>query len=193
MAAVAYAFTSPLGFVGSNPQLQVIYFITDPALQGDGSGHDARQLALVVSLDPTDPFGWDAAIENAVIADAAAQPQPFTVSAFRCLTPVYSDSLLKDSINRQVVTDGFVQNMPSNLKSLILDPAGTLASGTVNLPGSPSKGRIAKISSTQTITALTINPGTNAMAPNSAITTIAAGGHVEYTFNLSNNTWYRTG
>jgi hypothetical protein len=195
MAAVAYAFPFPLGLdVFGKPQVEVKYFITDPALQGDGSGHDARIISLVVTLDPLDPFGWDAAIEDAIIADAAAQPQPFTVSAFRCLTMVYSDSLLKESHLFQQPATGFDITIGNNVRTLLLNPAGTLATGTITMPGNPQNGRSVKIASSQTITLLSLNPNTGqSFAAGAAITTLLANGFAEYTYRGANNTWYRVG
>jgi hypothetical protein len=194
MAAVAYCVLMPLGLSGASPLMQVAYFLTDPALQGDGSGHDARQAACVVTLDPLDPFGWDKAIEDAVIADAAAQPQPFTVTAARCLTPAYSDALLKESHSFQAPTEGFSITIGNNVRSLLLNPAGTLLAGTITMPGNPQNGRSVKIASSQTITALTLNANTGqSFAAGAAITTILANGFAEYTYRGGNNTWYRVG
>jgi hypothetical protein len=195
MAAVTYSFPQILGmtFDGS-PQVEVKYFITDPAQQGNGSGHDARTLAVVVTLDPLDPFGWDAAIENAIIADAAAQPQPFTVTAARCLTPVYSDSLLKESHSFQVPTEGFSITIGNNVRTLLLNPAGTLLAGTITMPGNPQNGRSVKLASSQLINALTLSPNAGqSFAAGAAITTLTANGFAEYTYRGANNTWFRVG
>jgi hypothetical protein len=194
MAAVAYAFNSPLDMDLGSPRLEVHYILTDPALHGDGSGHDARIAVLVVTLDPLDPFGWDAAIESAIIADAAAQPQPFTVSAFRCLTPVYSDSLLKRSHMYQQPATGFNITIGNNFRGIQLDPAGTLATGTLTMPPAPQNGRTVTISSSQTITALTLSPNAGqSFAVGAAIATLLANGFAEYMFHAANNTWYRVG
>ena len=53
----------------------------------------------------------------------------------------------------QIVT-GFVITMATN--AVHLNPAGTLATGTVNLPLNPPDGCVAEISSSQVITALTV-------------------------------------
>jgi hypothetical protein len=73
--------------------------------------------------------------------------------------------------------------------SLILDPAGTLATGTITLPPTPSNGRILHISSTQTVTALTLSA--NSGQSNKCVhTTIAAGTSFRCIYQTSNTTWY---
>lgn len=194
MAAVTYAVHTFLGMSGGSPQIEAHYILTDPAQQGDGSGHDARITSVVVTLDPLDPFGWDAAIENAIIADAAAQPQPFTVNAARCLTPAYSDALLKESHSFQTPLTGFAITIGNNVRRLQLDPAGTLAAGAITMPGNPQNGRRVGIASSQIITALTLSPNTGqSFAAGAAITALAANGFAEYMFRGTNNTWYRVG
>ena len=198
MAAVTYCFPQPLGVTQfGQPIVECRYFIADPALQGDGSGHDAKGLSVVVNLDPLDPFGWDAAIENAIIADAAAQQPPsapYTVTSFRCLTPVYSDALLKESHTFLQPVTGFSHTMSNNVRYLLINPAGTLLTGTITMPGSPQNGRTVKICSSQTITALSHLPNAGqSMIAGAALTTLVANGFAEFIYRGSINTWFRTG
>ena len=71
-----------------------------------------------------------------------------------------------------------------------LTPAGTLAAGTIVFPTSVVNGFRLRIFSTQTITALTLTPGTG-QTINAAITTLAANTAAEYVFQQSNLTWFR--
>ena len=57
-----------------------------------------------------------------------------------------------------VPVTGFNITMQTNI--LVLNPAGTLATGTVNLPLNPVDGAFAEISSTQVITSLTVAANT---------------------------------
>ena len=87
---------------------------------------------------------------------------------------------------------GFAITVGNNITQLILEPAGTLASGTVTLPAAPEDGDTVGISSTQAITALTISPNagqTVADAPAS----FAVGGAVKFLYRATNTTWYRIG
>jgi hypothetical protein len=194
MAAVALSIVSPLYInAAGKPVVSLSVYLTDPALQGDGSGHDARLLGTNVELDPTDPFNWDITLRDAAIALCAAEPAvpAFSVSNVRCLMPAYSDALLKDLTNVQTPTTGFSINMIQNTRILLLTPAGTLASGTITLPAG-STDKVVKIASSQTITALTLNAGSGqSFASGAAITTLAANGFVEYL--LKGNVWYRVG
>lgn len=72
----------------------------------------------------------------------------------------------------------------------VINPAGTLAALTVVMPASPVDGQRFKIFSSQTLTSLTLTPGTgNTMT--GGVTTLAANGSVEYTYNVSGATWTR--
>lgn len=88
-----------------------------------------------------------------------------------------------------VPTTGFTYSIPANQAFTELAPAGTLASGTVNLPSVFPQGGRLEIFSTQTVTALTITPATGFTAVGTAVTTIAAGGTISY--RLLGTTWCR--
>ena len=195
MAAVTIASFNFLDINVASPRVEIKYFVTDPAAQNDGSGHDATMGSVVAILDPLDPFNWDTAMRDAVVNDAAnLQPphQPFTVTNARCLMPVYSDALLKDQEQFATPVDGFNITVNQNSNALTLAPAGTLASGTVNFPNNSKNGRTVNIASSQTITALTLNPGTGqSFNPGAALTTIAANSFAWY--RMHDNVWYRVG
>lgn len=188
MAAVAYSFPQPLGLDPTGaPIVECRYFVTDPAIEGS-----ARALSVVVILDPADPYAWDAVIENAIIDDALAQPTPFVVSAARCLTPVYSESLLKDAISYAAPATGFTLSIGNSFEGILLNPAGPLASGTLNMPTSPQNGRVVKISSSQPITALTLGLSAGQLfAASAAITTMVANQSIAYIWRAPLKTWFR--
>jgi hypothetical protein len=99
---------------------------------------------------------------------------------------------LDQSLSLQVPTTGFAITIAKACGLLILDPAGTLASGTITLPAAPMNGQICKISSSKAITALTLSPSAG-QTLNGALTTLPANGFAEYTYVTSTTTWYRTG
>jgi len=72
---------------------------------------------------------------------------------------------------------------------LLIDPAGTLASLTVNFPNTPSDGDIATISTSQTITSLTLGNGTIL----GTVTTLSANGFAQWIYNAASNKWFRIG
>lgn len=79
---------------------------------------------------------------------------------------------------------------PTAVSVVELTPAGTLATGTIVFPNTPVNGQRLQVFSTQTITALTLTPGSG-QSINAAVTTLAANANVEYIYQSSNTTWYR--
>ena len=99
------------------------------------------------------------------------------------------------STNLYVPATGFNITVPTPVSEqqwMLLQPANTLASGTITLPlntGVPD-GTQLLVTSTQTITLLTI--GLNgASAVSGSPTTLAAGGFFTLRFYQPTNTWYR--
>lgn len=88
-------------------------------------------------------------------------------------------------------TTGQTVTLASGTETAIIDPAGTLAALTVTLPGCTSgyDGSIARFSSTQIVTVLTVNATSGSVAD--APTTIGVGGGNGYICRGSNTTWYR--
>lgn len=88
---------------------------------------------------------------------------------------------------------GFVASFDPGVLYLVLEPAGTLATGTVTLPASPRDGLVVHLNTTQAITALTIVA--NAVPAGQVIadapTTLPIGGAVGFLYRAANTTWYR--
>ena len=53
----------------------------------------------------------------------------------------------------QVLTTGFSYTFAAGTQVLVINPAGTLATGTITMPAAPADGMTITFSSTQTITA----------------------------------------
>lgn len=93
---------------------------------------------------------------------------------------------------------GFVITMRNG--RLVINPAGTLATGTVNLPLNPPDGAVVTIMSTQTQTALVVAANTSDLIVGTAVTALVAGTSVEYSYSLNGDvakglnprTWFRT-
>jgi hypothetical protein len=89
----------------------------------------------------------------------------------------------------QVPTTGFSYTFAAGTQTLVMNPAGTLATGTITMPAAPSDGMTITFSTTKQITALTLNGGggqtiiggINSMAPNQA---------VSFMYRLANTTWF---
>lgn len=94
----------------------------------------------------------------------------------------------------QVPLTGFAITIPNSVTTLILEPAGTLATGTVTLPTAPTDGQVVRITSTQTITALTVSVASTQTvrnAPTTFVPSLTGLMGYEFIFVLSNATWYR--
>ena len=94
-------------------------------------------------------------------------------------------------------TTGFSITVPTPVSEqqwMLLQPAGTLAAGTITLPLNTSTpdGTELLVTSTQTVTALTISLN-GASAANGAPTTITANTFFRLRFVQSLNSWYRIG
>ena len=92
----------------------------------------------------------------------------------------------------QIPVTGFTYTVPSGNQVAILNPAGTLATGTVTFPASVADGMTVTISTTQTITSLTLS-GNGSQTVSNAVTTLTAGTAISYLYKLSTTTWYRVG
>ena len=99
------------------------------------------------------------------------------------------------AVNLYTPSTGFNVTVPTPVSQqqwMLLQPAGTLATGTITLPlntGTPDGTEIL-ITSTQTITAFTLAINGAAQIFGN-ISTIAAGAAVRYRYYLATNSWYR--
>jgi len=89
----------------------------------------------------------------------------------------------------QVLTTGFTYTFAAGTQVLVINPAGTLATGTITMPASPSDGMTITFSSTKIITALTVNANTG-QTINNAVTTLSAGQSASYIYRASSTAWF---
>ena len=89
----------------------------------------------------------------------------------------------------QVLTTAFSYTFAAGTTVLVINPAGTLATGTITMPAAPADGMTISFSSTQTITALTVNANTGQSIVG-APTVLPANQAGGYVYRLSNTTWY---
>jgi hypothetical protein len=91
----------------------------------------------------------------------------------------------------QTPTTGFSYTFAAGVNVLVMQPAGTLATGTITMPASPADGMTITFSSTQTITALTVNANTGQSIVGKP-TSFGVGSAATFVYRLSNTTWYPT-
>ena len=87
-----------------------------------------------------------------------------------------------------VPTTGFSYTF-STYNTLIMNPAGTLATGTITMPASPSDGMVVSFSTTQQISALTVAANTG-QTLNNALTKIVAGQSMSYVYRSASTAWF---
>lgn len=89
----------------------------------------------------------------------------------------------------QVLTTGFSYTFAAGTQTLVINPAGTLAAGTITMPAAPSDGMTITFSSTKQITALTLN-GNTGQTVVSGVSVLPANQSTTYIYRSTNTTWY---
>lgn len=92
--------------------------------------------------------------------------------------------------NYLVPLTGFSATIANYVNQLILNPAGTLATGTIIMPATAYDGQVVGVSSSQTVTTLTVSANSG-QSINGAPTTITAIAPFAFIYRLANTTWYR--
>lgn len=87
------------------------------------------------------------------------------------------------------VTGDTITVKPGGVVNLLVNPAGTLATLTINLPASPNDGDRVNIGCSQVVTALTMGGGTLL----AALTAFTANGFASYVFSATSSKWHRLG
>jgi hypothetical protein len=98
---------------------------------------------------------------------------------------------LLQSYDYQTPTTGFSYTFAAGTQVLVMNPAGTLATGFITMPASPADGMTITFSSSQQITALTLN-GNTGQTVIGAVTSMSPKSGVTYVYRLANTTWYPT-
>ena len=97
---------------------------------------------------------------------------------------------LLQSYDYQTPTTGFSYTFAAGTQMLVMNPAGTLATGTITMPASPADGMTITFSSSQQITALTMSG--NGASLVGAVTFLPAKTGVTYVYRATGTTWYPT-
>ena len=196
MTAVAEVFsiTRLTSGVDASGKLSVecLYQILDQALQGNGSGRDARVNSIVLYLPADSRNLHRDQIIAGIIADAAAQAQPFELAAKNVSLPKYDGDGVRRKTLHYVVANGFTLGIDNNTDLVILEPDSALLTGTLTMPTMPGNEHLITACCTQVITTLAILPSSGQFIFN-ALTSIAAGGFAHYLYRTANSTWYRVG
>lgn len=96
---------------------------------------------------------------------------------------------LLQSYDYQTPSTGFSYTFAAGTQMLFMVPASTLATGTITMPSAPADGMVITFSSSQQITALTLQ-GNSGQSISGAVTFLPAQCAASYVYRLANATWY---
>lgn len=105
-------------------------------------------------------------------------------------TKIDGNNGVLQSYDYQVLTTGFSYTFASGITTLIAQPAGTLATGTITMPGTPADGMVITFMSTQEVTAITIAGNSGQSIGGSQTTQLPANSAMSFVYRQSNTTWY---
>lgn len=105
-------------------------------------------------------------------------------------TKIDGNNGVLQSYDYQVLTTGFTYTFATGITTLLAQPAGTLATGTITMPGSPADGMVITFMSTQEVTALTINGNTGQSIGGTQVSQLPANSAMSFVYRQSNTTWY---
>jgi hypothetical protein len=94
------------------------------------------------------------------------------------------------NMSLQTPLTAFAITIAAGITTLLLNPAGALATGAVTMPAAPYDGQEVTVASSQAVSALTVNANAG-QTINGAPTAIAANASFRYKYNLSLTTWFR--
>ena len=89
----------------------------------------------------------------------------------------------------QTPSTGFSYTFAAGTTNLVMNPAGTLATGTITMPATPADGMTISISSTQQVTAVTVQGNTGQSLVGAPVQLIP-NQPLAFIYRLSNTTWY---
>ena len=96
---------------------------------------------------------------------------------------------LLQSYDYQVLTTAFTYTFAAGTQVLVINPAGTLATGTITMPASPADGMTITVESTQQVTAVTVSANTGQSIVGAAVQLIP-NQPLSWVYRLTNTTWY---
>lgn len=107
-------------------------------------------------------------------------------------TKIDGNNGVLQSYDFQALTTGFSYTFATGITTLIINPAGTLATGTITMPGSPADGMVVTFTTTQEITALTISGNAGQSIGGTQTTQLPANSSLSFVYCLSDTTWYKS-
>ena len=106
-------------------------------------------------------------------------------------TKIDGNNGVLQSYDFQALTTGFSYTFASGTTTLIINPAGTLATGTITMPATPADGMVITFMTTQEITAITIAANAGQSIGGTQPAQLPANSSMSFVYRQSNTTWYR--
>ena len=106
-------------------------------------------------------------------------------------TKIDGNNGVLQSYDFQALTTGFSYTFASGTTTLIINPAGTLATGTITMPATPADGMVITFMTTQEITAITIAANAGQSIGGTQTAQLPANSAMSFVYRQSNTTWYR--
>ena len=97
---------------------------------------------------------------------------------------------IRNTIEYITPTTGFSLVVSNTTTYLIMEPAGTIATGTITMPAAPVNGQIIRFATTKQITSITHNPNTG-QTLNGPVTTMDQNTNAGWIYKTSTSSWYR--
>lgn len=183
-------------------QTNTVNGFTAPAFLPNGTGNLAA-LSFYNNSDPTAPLAFcdmrmtntRAQITSSQLNAGTALPLFFAVGGGDRMSidilgnVAHKNAIADQSYSLQVPITGFAITVGNNISTLLLNPAGTLATGTITMPATPVDGQIVRLATTQTVTALTLNANAGQTISGN-VATLTAAAPATYMYNLSGTKWY---
>lgn len=112
-------------------------------------------------------------------------------SAVQTIPTVTTAANYQFTYDKYIPIEGSTVTFNNNKKTLLLTPTGALNAITINLPSAPFDGQEIRITTTQTISAITLTP---AIGHTVSVSPVALGNlwlSASFIFVASSNTWYK--
>lgn len=113
-----------------------------------------------------------------------------TPTGWRASTPLATGGSSNSSLVKITPLTGTSYQIPAGVFTVDIEPAATIAALTVVFPQAPVDNQNVLLMTSQTITALTLTPGSGATISN-APTTLAANTSTEFRYILASTRWAR--
>jgi hypothetical protein len=152
-----------------------------------GIGGSIEEFATGIQVD--NPNGAGVGFGLAWDGDMESNTTEYSVGTGFAYSITNMATLGIQNVNVQTPTTGFTIVLPQWPRVTKLRPTGTLASGTITLPATPYGGMEVRVTSTQTVTALTVNTGTGTVV--NAPTTITATTPFGMVYDATHSEWSR--